>query len=314
MLAFGVASLLCAHTAAGEEPASEGVLFVRGASLMRVALSGKGEPTEVAKLPAEGFAITDMQASRDGHVLLLSSGDGSRWIELGAGATPTAKPASCPSEAKLSPNGRCLVCPASPGSARVIRLASGKGTNYQIPSSSVQFLGPAGYSLVAVGDANIWAFPLRRSKKPKKLAPHRPLRAFLPAPNGKRAVGVYPFEDTRTLETFRLDGKAARRTLMRDAEAVAWSANSEWLLVEQKNQACIVRAVGGEYKCWRGFTGAAISPEGNFAVLAKPTDPSTPQTYDLYRAELAGAHKTRPKLLTEKATAPTALILPPPSN
>ncbi len=312
--AFFVASLICAHPAAGEEPDGESVLFVRGASLMRIALSGKGAPTEVAQLPAGDPAITKMQVSGNGSVLLVESENGSYWVALRADAAPAASATSCPSGAELSPNGRCLVCPASPKTARVVRLASGKSADYQIPSNSIQFLGPAGYSLVAVGDHGIWSFPLRRSKNPERLAPHRPLRAFLPAPNGKRAVGVYPFEDTRTLETFRLDGKAARRTLMRDAEALAWSANSEWLLVEQKNQACIVRAVGGEYKCWRGFTAAAISPDGNFAILAKPTDPPTSKTYDLYRAELAGAHKTRPKLLTERATAPTAAILPAPQN
>src|SRR5689334_12761975 len=40
--------------------------------------------------------------------------------------------------------------------------------------------------------------------------------------------------------------------------------------------ACIVRATGGQYKCWRGFTGSSIAPDGKYALMLFARDKKPP--------------------------------------
>src|SRR5206468_4216752 len=72
------------------------------------------------------------------------------------------------------------------------------------------------------------------------------------------------------LATFALDGTASRRMLLRDGVVIDWSWDGAWLLLQHGAYACITRAVGGEYKCWKGYTAMSIAPDGKWALVLGP--------------------------------------------
>jgi hypothetical protein len=39
------------------------------------------------------------------------------------------------------------------------------------------------------------------------------------------------------------------------------------VLLQDRASACIMLVAGGQYKCWRGYTAASISPDGRYALL-----------------------------------------------
>ena len=106
------------------------------------------------------------------------------------------------------------------------------------------------------------------------------------------------------LVTFKVGGTKARRVLLRDAVPVSWSANGQWLLIGLGESACIIRAVGGQYKCWTGYLPLAIAGDGSQAVLGKPGATRT----DLYRGQLAGARAEAPALLVRDVDGPAAWL------
>ena len=82
------------------------------------------------------------------------------------------------------------------------------------------------------------------------------------------------------LETIALDGSGARRKSIKSGTPLEWSHDSQWVLMQDGSGACIVRATGGQYKCWRGFTAVSIAPDGSYALLlgnrdAKPEKKAT---------------------------------------
>ena len=122
--------------------------------------------------------------------------------------------------------------------------------------------------------------PRRRAhrKKATKVAPEAPLRGFLPSPDGARALGVYADEvyvdahhkkPAEVLMGFALDGEGARRKAIKNGVPVEWSHDAQWVLVQDGASACIMHASGGEYKCWKGYTAASISPDGKFGARAR---------------------------------------------
>lgn len=115
-----------------------------------------------------------------------------------------------------------------------------------------------------------------------------------------RAVAV----EDGALVVFRLDARKARRVLVRGAEPVTWSADGQWLLARMGDSACIVRAVGGQFKCWSGYAPIAIAGDGSYAVLGKPAAGRT----ELYRAQGTGARAESPALLVRDADGPAAWV------
>ncbi len=116
-------------------------------------------------------------------------------------------------------------------------------------------------------------------------------------------VGIYPglrSQDTQGLYVFRLNDKAIRRRLMNDAEPRRWSRDGRWLAVQSRREgACMVRARGGQYKCWRRFEALAPSPTGDLLLLAKPVGESADKArFDLYLGRRDGVKPERPKRLT----------------
>jgi hypothetical protein len=78
--------------------------------------------------------------------------------------------------------------------------------------------------------------------------------------------------------TVQLDGQGARRKAIRDGVAVEWSHDSQWVLVQDGASTCIMRAGGGQYKCWRGYTAASLSSDGRWALVLGNRDGSRRQS------------------------------------
>jgi hypothetical protein len=374
-LAVAIAAALALVAAApafagpAEDFGAGAVVFARDASLWKTDPRGKGPAVELVKLPAVGangapaHAVRAIRADLAARTLIADIGGRWYWTRLEPGAavptTMTALP--CGGAVRLLPDGNCVLCATEDGRAALYRLGSVAATVLDVPAPASLIVRPAptatdpaamSREVVWADGKGVWIAPVTRTSERRALAPEAPLRHFLTAPSGKRAVGV--FRDTVTsrgkelvrdqLFGFALDGKAARRKVIRDGVPVDWSWDSQWLLVQNGGSACVMRAVGGEYKCWKGFTAVSIAPDGTWALLlgkrsggddrpaperrddadedsepAGSTEPTVESSEpvplpsgpsSLYRARLAGAYSDRPALV-ERIVDGAALWLAP---
>ena len=108
---------------------------------------------------------------------------------------------------------------------------------------------------------------------------------------------------------FQLDGEGARRKAIKAGVPLMWSHDSEWVLVQDGGQACLMHATGGEYKCWRGYTAASISSDGKFGVFLGNRDGSHKQT-----PEKDPKPKKGKKPAPKKAEPPPPPPPPPPPD
>jgi hypothetical protein len=183
--------------------------------------------------------------------------------------------------ARLSARGECVLCASPEGKARLVRLRDGKIFDRAAPAGAASLVEHDGTRELVWSDGDggaVMAAPLARAKETRVLAPAAPVRGFLAAPDGSRGVGVYrarPPKPARAPERdelfgFALDGTAARRRLIRDGVVLDWSWDAHWLLVQDGDKACIARATGGQFKCWKGFTAVSIAPDGAWALVLGP--------------------------------------------
>jgi hypothetical protein len=157
----------------------------------------------------------------------------------------------------------------------------------------------------------VWSANVKNLDDKVELAPDPPVSGFLAAPDGSRGVAINPCHlyekklkvDSDVLDGFDLDGTAARRMLFAEGTVVDWSWDSTWLLVQNGEKACITRSVGGEYKCWKGYTPLSIAPDGRWG-LVRGTDSGK-----LYRIRLGGAQVEKPSLVETEIDG-AALWLP----
>jgi hypothetical protein len=157
-----------------------------------------------------------------------------------------------------------------------------------VPPAGTRLAGAGAERTLVWADATgVWTALQRDPKHKTRVAPEAPLRGFLPSPDGERAIGVYAdqvYTDVRhtkaaeILMTLSLDGQGARRKAIRDGVAVEWSHDSQWVLVQDGASACIMRASGGQYKCWRGYTAASLSDDGRWGLVLGNRDGSRKQT------------------------------------
>jgi hypothetical protein len=294
-----------AHTA--PSPAGD-ILFVRDGGIRRIDAALETDSVEVVALEkGQAAQITALQASAAGDLVLVRLGDRWHWTalprpagddddraEAGSGAA-TLQPLDCYRDAELSADGDWVLCAGADDVAVVYRLRPRiRKVARLLPPRQLHFHGPGGAGIVAHQGESLWSIPVRGRERPRLLASHQPVRDLLPAPDGRRAVGAYddspddPDDDQTVLYTFRLNGRSIKRRLI-SGTPIVWSADSRWLLVQSDHRACIVRGVGGEFKCWDRYTAVAMSPDGGYALVGKDGN--------LYRAELAGARPARPKLL-----------------
>jgi hypothetical protein len=356
--AIALAVTLAATPASADDDArlEAGVIFARDHTLWRTDARGKAEPTEVVALPAATTA-TDVRALRTdpaGKVLLADIGGAWYWMRLD-GKTTALSQLACKGTATLAPDASCVICAGDTGQVAIVNLTTGKVFRRRVPAEGAAIVGAGATRRLIWSDAGVWSAPPGDLAKKQVVAPESPLRSLSIAPDGSRALGVYAGEIHRGKTTqaaellfeFALDGTAARRKSIRAGVPVMWSHDSAWALIQDGASACVARAVGGQYKCWKGFTAVSIAPDGAYALVLGPRkgegksdakakgkpdadkksgasaegeagddDGRDPEVgalptgpLSLYRAELDGAYTERPVVI-EKIVDGAAVWLP----
>ncbi|MGE5182333.1 MAG: hypothetical protein ACM31C_09745 [Acidobacteriota bacterium] len=309
------------------------IIFARGGSLYRADPKGRNE-RELAKLPDKA-QVRALRTDAQGKVLLVDLAGTWSYLPLD-GAASELKPLPCADgPAQLAEDGACVFCRAATSGSQIVNLATGKVFPVQVPAPGTRLAGlGSGRKLVWADTGGVWTAPPGNPKQATRVAPEAPQRAFLPSPDGSRAVGVYPDEvytdahhkqAADVLVGFALDGEGARRKGIKDGIPVEWSHDNTWVLVQDGAKACLMRATGGEYKCWRGYTAASIASDGKFALVLGNRDGSkkqTPAKKDGKSAKKAAkkpAHPAEPAEGSEgedadATAAPADVEVPPPGG
>ena len=292
---FGLGIALTAGVAwADDDFAGATVIFTRGSSLFQVDAQGKAE-IEIAQLPAR-VTVRALRSDADGTVLLADLAGKWAWMPLDGQAKSLIDLPCGDGPAQLAEDGTSVLCrsPRAANQSILVELARGataakpgKTVAVAIPPAGARLAGVGSERMVVWADATgVWTAPPGDLKTRTRVAPDPPLRGFLASPDGTRAIGSYAdhvYTDVRhtgpaeVLMTFALDGHGARRKAIRDGVAVEWSHDAEWVLVQDGASACIMRASGGQYKCWRGYTAASLSSDGRWGLALGNRDGSKKQ-------------------------------------
>ncbi len=278
---LALAVLVCAATgAAADDFAGGTIIFARGSSLYRVDPNGRGE-TEVATLASKA-AVRALRTDATGQILLADIGGAWAWMPLD-GSTKTLAELPCgDGPAQLTEDASCAVCRAKSGTGSIVfNFKLNKA--FPLDVVGTRIVGEDKHrKLLWLEGGSVWSAPLGDLKTKTKVAPEAPLRGFLPSPDGARALGTYADEiyvdahhkkPAEVLQNFALDGEAARRKVIKDGVPVEWTHDSQWTLVQDGANACLQKASGGEYKCWKGFTAASASPDGKWILVLGNRDP-----------------------------------------
>ncbi|HVV84917.1 MAG TPA: hypothetical protein VHE35_17755, partial [Kofleriaceae bacterium] len=255
-------------------------------------------PVAIAKLPGAASDVRTIRTDAGGDTLLVDVGGHWYWMTVPPGSSPGSAaapgPAATPDHgltalpcaagaARLTADGQCVLCSDEHGKAWLMRLADQRGAPRDLPASAAGVVERDGVRSLVWADAPGAPVQMRTlsQRDARVVAPKAPLRGLLVAPDGGRAVGVYRAPavgqppvagDRDQLFGFALDGIAAPRRLIRDGVVLDWSWDSKWLLVQDHGSACVVRAIGGEYKCWKGYTAVSFAPDGSYALVVGPRD------------------------------------------
>jgi hypothetical protein len=274
--------------AEADEFAGASVIFARGSALYRVDPRGKAE-TEVAQLPAR-TTVRALRSDARGTVLLADLAGAWAWMPLDGSAHSLTDLPCGDGPAALSEDGSAVLCrsPRQPRQSVLVELgapgAAPRVTTLDVPPGTARVIGSGTErKLVWADQAGVWTAPAADPRRKARASPDAPLRGFLAGPDGTRAIAVYAdqvFADLhhkRTAEvlmTLQLDGQGGRRKAIRDGVAVEWSHDARWLLIQDGASTCIMRASGGQYKCWRGLTAASLSADGRWALALGNRDGS----------------------------------------
>lgn len=267
-------ALLTTAAHAEDDPANRTIIFARGDKLIKADGRGKNE-SELATLPAKA-QVRALRVDAAGKVLLADVGGTWSWMKLdGSASSLTALPCD-PGPAHVTEDAMYVLCRKNNASL-VVNLTNGRLTPLPIATAGARLVGTgAERKLIWADDQSVWSATPPKLKPTSKVAPEAPLRGLLPSPDGSHAVGTYKgevFENVKkktegeVLMVFALDGQAARRKAIQAGVPIEWSHDSKWVLVQDGANACIMLAAGGQYKCWKGYTAAAISPDGKYALV-----------------------------------------------
>ncbi|HUS32893.1 MAG TPA: hypothetical protein VMZ53_30535 [Kofleriaceae bacterium] len=265
------------------------VVFARGTTLYKSDAKGKNE-TELATLPAKS-TVRALRTDALGKILLADIGGTWSWMPLDGSTTSLTDLPCDAGPAQLAEDGLCVLCrqrkQGSTGGSIIVNLATNKVTPVDVPTTGARLAGMgAERKLVWADDKGVWTASPATPKKATKAAPEAPLRNLSPSPDGAHALGTFNgevFESPKVkkpgeiLMEFALDGDGARRKLIQNGVPVEWSHDSKWILLQDGSSACIVQAAGGQYKCWKGYTAAALAPDGKYALLLGNRDGSKKQ-------------------------------------
>lgn len=315
--AGGIALAIClgpraAH--AEDDFAGATVIFARGSSLYQVDARGRTE-TEIAQLATRALApaprakdarrpavdappvvVRALRTDAAGTVLLVDLAGRWAWMPLD-GSTRSLTDLPCADgPAQLAEDGSSVLCRSATSANQSILVELPRGPSARPGKTTVVDVPPAGARVAGEGaerrlvwaDAGgVWSASPGDLKNRSRIALDPPVRGFLASPDGEHAIGVYldqVFADVKharpaeVLMTVQLDGQGARRKTIRDGVAVEWSHDSQWVLVQDGASTCIMRAGGGQYKCWRGYTAASLSSDGRWALVLGNRDGSRRQT------------------------------------
>lgn len=314
-VAAGVVALGAAPAArAADDFDGASVIFARGSALYRVDPRGKGE-TEIAQLTGKP-KVRALRADAGGSVLLADLAGTWAWMPLDGSTRSLAELPCGDGPAQLAEDGTAVLCRSSklPRQAVIVELTRGgppRVTPVDVPPGAARLVGSGSERALVWADATgVWTAPASDPKHRSRAALDVPLRGFLPSPDGARAVAVYSdqvFADVHhkraaeVLMTLQLDGQGARRKAIRDGVPVEWSHDADWVLVQDAASTCIMRASGGQYKCWRGLTAASLSSDGRWALALGNRDGS--------RSSRSAVKSSRPKAAAVKTAPPPR---PPP--
>jgi len=264
------------------------VIFARGASLYRVDARGKGE-AEIAQLAAK-VTVRALRSDAAGGVLLADLAGKWAWMPLDGSIRSLIDLPCGDGPAQLAEDGSAVLCRSAraPAQSIIVELARGpvaaKLTAVDVPPGAARLVGSgAERALVWADGSGVWTAPAGDPRRRTRAALDAPLRSFLPSPDGERAIAVYAdqvFTDPRhkqsaeILMMLQLDGQGARRKAIRGGVPVEWSRDAEWLLVQDGSSTCIMKASGGQYKCWRGLTASSLSSDGRWALALGNRDGS----------------------------------------
>lgn len=280
--------LLAAGTARGDDELGDGsVIFARGSALLKVDVRGRGE-AEVAQLPAK-VTVRALRSDAAGNVLLADLAGKWAWMPLDGSTRALSELPCADGPAQLAEDGTSVLCrsPKATNQTIVVELGSKAApVAVPVPAASARLVGTGvERKLVWADGLGVWRSGDRDGKHKTRVAPEAPLRGFLASPDGERGIAVYAdqvFADTKhtrpadVLMTVQLDGNGARRKAIRDGVPVEWSHDAQWILVQDGANACIMRASGGQYKCWKGYTGASLSPDGRWGLVLGSRDGAKP--------------------------------------
>jgi hypothetical protein len=280
---------------ADDEFAGATVIFARGSSLFQIGANGKAE-TEIAQLAAK-VTVRALRCDAGGTVLLADLAGKWAWMPLDGSTKALAELPCADGPAQLAEDGSAVLCRSPRAANQSILVELPRGARAARPGKTVAIdIPPASARLAGIGiertlvwadAAGVWSAPPGDPKTRAHVAPDAPLRGFLASPDGARAIGVYAdqvYADVRhtqpaeVLMTLSLDKRGARRKAIRDGVAVEWSHDSQWVLVQDGASACLMRASGGQYKCWKGFTAASLSSDGRWGLALGNRDGSKKQT------------------------------------
>lgn len=274
-----VASCLLATAHADDKELDRAtVVFARGDALYKTDGRGKTE-TQLAPLPA-GAQVRALRTDARGTVLLADLSGKWSWMPLDGSAAKLAPLPCLDGPAQLAPDASCVLCRGKTG-AQVIQLATGKATPLAVPVAGARVAGVGAGRLIVWADlGGVFTAPLATPTKKTRVAPEAPARLFLPSHDGTRAAGIYSDfvregrqqKPADMLMTFALDGAGARRKGIRNGVPLDWSHDNQWVLVQDGGKACLMRAGGGQYKCWKGYTAVSLAPDGSYALVLGPRD------------------------------------------
>ena len=296
-ISMGLAIAVGTAHARKEEPPPGHLAWVKDGAIWRAALADPERADKLIDFRVSPALVRALTAAADGSALLVDLGGNAAWIDLAGGKASAPIFLPC-GGGRLAPDGGRVLCAARRGTGAVAyRMRPRLG------SAALEALSP-GRTALTGADHLISEKDGALRDGDHVLAPHVPVDHLSVSPDGARAVGRYPDGDGDALFGFRLDGRAARRKLITGAP-VAWSSDSVWLAVDGEDTACVLRAVGGEYKCWDHFRALAVSNDGARALLGKP--PESGSGTDVYLVPTTGVRPEKPKLLVAAALAATLL-------